>query len=92
MFRRPTLRARFGRRPGTGAARSRSVRPKAASFLALGRPNFGAMSAYATSVRKGAAMGINALDGSNRAIYSGPAGRAALNDLRGWPFPCLEAI
>jgi hypothetical protein len=27
----------------------------------------------------------------NHAIYSGPAGRAALNDLRGWPFPCLEA-
>src|SRR5262245_47008031 len=25
------------------------------------------------------------------AVYSAPAGRAALNDLRGWPLPCLEA-
>ena len=23
------------------------------------------------------------------AVYSAPAGRAALNDLRGWPLPCL---
>ncbi len=31
------------------------------------------------------------LDGWNAALYSAPAGRAALNDLRDWPFPCPEA-
>jgi hypothetical protein len=32
------------------------------------------------------------LDGRFCAVYSAPAGRAALNDLRGWPFPCPEAM
>lgn len=32
------------------------------------------------------------LDSRNPALYSAPAGRAALNDLRGWPFPRPEAI
>ena len=50
------------------------------------------VSAHATSVRKSPVTSVNPLlDAMNQAVYSGPAGRAALNDLRGWPLPYLEA-
>ena len=60
---------------------------------ALPGSSIGVVLAHATFVRKSAVMSVNgSLDGANLAVYSGPAGRAALNDLRGWPLPSLEAI
>ena len=50
------------------------------------------MSVEGTTVRKWSAVSVDVLRNHViQAVYSAPAGRAALNDLRGWPFPCLEA-